>query len=475
MKCIFEQFEKKIERKNFEIKGLIPDNLKRKTSLRLPYLKEQDVVRHFDRLGRKNYSVDFGFYPLGSCTMKFNPKLNEELSFLEEFTSLHPLVPEENAQGILELAKELEDFLQKISGLDAVTLQPAAGAHGELVGMLIVKKYHTEKGNPRKYVLIPDSAHGTNPASVTLVGYEAKTIRSNEKGLVDLKELEKNLNEEVAAFMITNPNTLGLFESNIKKIADMLHEKGALLYMDGANLNALLGITKPGDAGVDILHFNLHKTFSTPHGSGGPGSGPVGVKKYLEKYLPVPRIVKEGEKYKLSYDFPHSVGKVLAFYGNVLVWIRAYAYILRIGRENLRKIAKYAILNANYLRKKLEKYFENPYPAKWVMHEFVLSAENIKKKYGIKALDIAKRLLDFDMHAPTMYFPLIVKEALMIEPTETESIDTLDEFVRIIEKIVKEAQENPEILKNAPHKTPVRRLDEAKANRELILKFEFKE
>lgn len=475
MENIFSQFKNRIKEGNFEIPSTIPEYLKRKKPPRIPDLKENEVVRHFDRLGRKNYSVDYGFYPLGSCTMKYNPRLNEELANLAYFTDLHPLQPAFTVQGILKVAKELENLLSLISGMDAVTLQPAAGAHGELVGMLIVRKYHTEKGNPRKYVLIPDSAHGTNPASVTLAGYTAIEIRSNSQGLIDVDELKKKVNEDIAAFMVTNPNTLGLFESNIKIISEILHEKGILLYMDGANLNALLGIIRPGDTGVDILHFNLHKTFSTPHGSGGPGSGPVGVKKFLEKYLPVPRIVEKNGNFELSYDFPHSIGKVHAFYGNTLIWIRALAYILRIGRENLRKISEFAILNSNYLRKKLERFFENPYPDRPSMHEFVLSAENIKRKYGIKALDIAKRLLDYGFHAPTMYFPLIVKEALMIEPTETESIETLDAFSEVIERIMKEIEDNPELVKNAPHNTPVRRLDEARANKELDVKYTFSE
>ncbi len=473
MENIFKEYKNRIKEGDFTLPETIPSYLKRKKEPKIPDLTEGEVIRHFDRLSRKNYSVDYGFYPLGSCTMKYNPKLNEELASLPEFTLLHPLQPEETVQGILKVAKELENFLCLISGLDALTLQPAAGAHGELVGMLIVRKYHTEKGNKRKYVLIPDSAHGTNPASVTLAGYSVIEIKSNSEGLIDIDDLRKKAKEDVAALMITNPNTLGLFESNIKLISDILHEKDIILYMDGANLNALLGITRPGDAGVDILHFNLHKTFSTPHGSGGPGSGPVGVKKYLEKYLPVPRIVTEEGKLKLSYDFPHSIGKVHAFYGHPLVWIRALSYILRIGRENLREISEFAILNANYLRKKLEKYFENPYPKRPSMHEFVLSAENIKRKYGVKALDIAKRLLDYGFHPPTIYFPLIVKEALMIEPTETESIETLDRFVEAIEKIMKEIEENPELLKNAPYNTPVRRLDEGKASRELDVRYNF--
>jgi len=453
---------------DFDIKKYIPEKYLREKEAILPSVSETEITRHFNALAERNYHVDKGFYPLGSCTMKYNPKINEELARLPGFTNLHPLTPEKLCQGALKLMKELENLLCEISGMDAVSLQPSAGANGELTGMLIVRKYHTKKGNPRKYVLVPDSAHGTNPASVTLSGYIAKTIKSNEKGLISIPDLKKNLNEEVAAIMITNPNTLGLFEVEICEIAGLLHEVGALVYLDGANLNALVGIIKPRDLGFDIVHFNLHKTFSTPHGGGGPGGGPIGVVKELEKYLPVPRIVFENGEYKFSYDFPDSIGKVHSFYGNFLVMVKAYAYILLAGSDGLREVSCDAILNANYLREKIKDLFENPYRDFPCMHEFVVSGENLKRKYGVRTLDVAKRLLDYGFHAPTIYFPLIVPEALMIEPTETESKETLDAFADALRKIVKEAEENPDLVKNAPYNTPVRRLDETLANRNPI-------
>ena len=456
---------------DFDIKKYIPQKYLREKEALLPEVSETEIVRHFNELAEKNYHVDKGFYPLGSCTMKYNPKINEELARLRGFTDLHPLTPEKFCQGALKIMYELEKFLCEISGMDAVSLQPAAGANGELAGMLIVRKYHTQRGNPRKYILVPDSAHGTNPASCTLSGYIAKTIKSNEKGLISIPELKKNLNEDVAAIMITNPNTLGLFEVEVCEVARLVHEVGGLVYLDGANLNALLGIIKPADLGFDIVHFNLHKTFSAPHGGGGPGSGPIGVKKELEKYLPVPRIIFENGKYKLSYDFPDSIGKMHSFYGNFLVMVKSYAYILIMGKDGLRKVAEDSILNANYLREKIKDLFDNPYKDFPCMHEFVVSGESLKRKYDIRTLDVAKRLLDYGFHAPTIYFPLIVPEALMIEPTETESKETLDAFAEVLRKIVKEAEESPEIVKNAPHNTPVRRLDETLANRNPVLRW----
>jgi glycine dehydrogenase subunit 2 len=453
----------------FPLEREIPPHLLRKTPPELPEISESEAVRHFIRLSSLNYHVDKGFYPLGSCTMKYNPKINEDLSRLPGFTSLHPLQPEETVQGALKLMKELEDYLKEISGLDAITLQPAAGAHGELTGMMIVRRYHEKRGNPRKYILVPDSAHGTNPASVTISGYETKTIKSNEEGLVDLDELRRNLSPEVAAFMVTNPNTLGLFEKNIIEIARMVHEVGGLMYMDGANLNALMGYVRPGDIGFDILHFNLHKTFSTPHGGGGPGSGPLGVKDFLEPFLPVPRIVEENGKYRLSYDFPDTIGKIHSFYGNFSVFIKAYVYIRMMGAEGLKRVSEDALLNANYLRVKLSRLLPLPYN-RTCMHEFVLSGQPLKK-FGLRTLDLAKRLLDYGFHAPTIYFPLIVNEALMIEPTETETKETLDAFASAMERILEEAKENPSILKDAPHTTPVKRLDEAKAARELNVRY----
>ncbi len=452
-----------------ERKGELPEKLLRKTPPKLPEVSENEVVRHFVRLSGMNYNVDRGFYPLGSCTMKYNPKINEKLARLEGFLNIHPLQPASTVQGALKLMKTLENLLARISGFDAISLQPAAGAHGELTSMMIVRRYHEKQGNPRKYVLIPDSAHGTNPASVTISGYIAKQIKSNEYGRVDLEDLKANLSEEVAAFMVTNPNTLGLFETDIIEISKMVHDVGGLMYMDGANLNALVGYIRPGDLGFDVMHFNLHKTFSTPHGGGGPGSGPVGVKKFLEPFLPVPRVVEKDGKFELSYDFPDSIGKVHFFYGNFNVFIRALTYILMMGEEGLKKVAENAVINANYLKTLLEKEYTLPYGG-FCMHEFVLSGKFLRK-YRVKTLDVAKRLLDYGFHAPTIYFPLIVSEALMIEPTETESRETLDKFAETLVKIKKEAMENPDLLHSAPHNTPVRRLNEAKAARELKVRW----
>ena len=435
----------------------------------LPEVSEIDVVRHFIRLSTLNHHVDKGFYPLGSCTMKYNPKINEDICRLDGFSTIHPLQPEETTQGALQLMFELESYLCAISGMDAVSLQPAAGAQGELTSIMIVRKYFQERGEARKKVLIPDSAHGTNPASVTLSGYTAVEIKSNERGLVDLLSLEKALDNEVACLMLTVPNTLGLFEKEIEKIAEMVHKKGALLYMDGANLNAYLGFHRPGDAGFDLIHFNLHKTFSTPHGGGGPGAGPIGVKKILSQYLPVPVIEKDGDRYKLNYNRPQTIGKVQGFYGNFGVMVRAYTYIRMLGADGLKEVSECAVINANYIRKALENYYNLPYN-NICMHECVFSGANLKQ-YGVKTLDIAKRLLDFGFHAPTVYFPLIVPEALMIEPTETESKESIDKFIEAMMQIAQEAKENPQILKDAPQKTPVRRLDEVKASRELNIKY----
>jgi len=451
----------------------IPEKLLRSKEPELPEVSEVDVIRHFIHLSTLNYHVDKGFYPLGSCTMKYNPKVNDYVASLPGFTDIHPLQPQRTVQGALRLMKELEEYLAEISGMDAVSLQPAAGAHGEFTGIKIIRKYHETQGSPRKYVLIPDSAHGTNPASVTLSGYIAKTIKSNEKGLINLEELKANLNEEVAAFMITNPDTLGLFEVEIMKIADMVHSVGALMYLDGANMNAFIGQIRPGDTGFDVMHFNLHKTFSTPHGGGGPGSGPVGVKKFLEPYLPIPRIIEKNGKLELSYDFPHSIGKIHSFYGNFLVMIKAYTYIRMLGKEHIRRVSEDAVINANYLRVKLQEHYDLPYKS-ICMHEFVLSGKFLKK-YGVRTLDVAKRLLDYGFHAPTIYFPLIVPEALMIEPTETESKETLDAFVEAMTKIKEEAINNPDILHGAPHNTPVRRLNEALAAKQLKVKWSKKE
>ena len=438
--------------------------------LELPELSEPQVVRHFSRLSQLNFSVAANFYPLGSCTMKYNPRINEKVASLDGFLNIHPLQEEETLQGILEVAYLLKEYLKELGGFADVSLQPAAGAQGELLGLLLIAAYHRDRGNREKdTILVPDSAHGTNPASAAIAGFKVLTVKSDKNGELDWEDFKKKLNERVAALMITNPNTLGIFERKIKDIADALHERDALLYMDGANFNALIGRMRPGDWGVDVMHFNLHKTFSTPHGGGGPGSGPVGVSERLKPYLPVPQVEFDGKRYYLNWNIPKSVGKVLAFYGHTAVWVRALAYILAYGKE-IFKVADYAILNARYLRKKLQGLFADPYKHVPCMHEFVLSATNLKK-YGVKALDVAKRMLDFGVHPPTMYFPLIVPEALMIEPTETESKETLDYFAQVCQTIVEEAQTEPQKLKNAPYTTPVRRIKEAEANRKPILKF----
>ncbi|MDI6840381.1 MAG: aminomethyl-transferring glycine dehydrogenase subunit GcvPB [bacterium] len=447
----------------------IPKEYQRQSIPRLPELSEPEVMRHFTNLSTLNYHIERGFYPLGSCTMKYNPKVNEYIARLPGFTELHPLQPESTVQGSLELIYELERLLTEISGMDNVSLQPVAGAHSELASLLIVRKYFNKRGENRNKILIPDSAHGTNPASSVLTGFEPISIKSNEYGLVDLNTLCKAMGTDVACLMLTIPNTLGLFESQIDEIAKIVHENGGLLYLDGANLNAFLGITKPSDMGFDIMHFNLHKTFGTPHGTGGPGGGGIGVKGFLEPFLPVPRVEKIKNEYKLSYDFPDSIGRVHSFYGNFGVCVKAYAYIKMLGANGLKGVAENAVINANYLMTVLKEYYELPYPGP-CMHEFVLSGDK-QKALGIKTLDIAKRLLDYGFHPPTIYFPLIVHEALMIEPTETESIETLDSFIDAMIKIDKEARENPDILRSAPHNTPVRRLDEVKAARELDVKF----
>ncbi|MCX7994687.1 MAG: aminomethyl-transferring glycine dehydrogenase subunit GcvPB [candidate division WOR-3 bacterium] len=474
MELIFER--SRPGRKGFSLPRLdvpeseLPSKYRRKTPAELPELSEPEVVRHFINLSILNHHVDKGFYPLGSCTMKYNPKINEETARYPGFTQLHPLQPERTVQGALQLMYELGEYLKKIVNLDAITLQPAAGAQGEFTAISMFKAYFNKKGERRKYILIPDSAHGTNPASVNFSGFKPLTINSDDQGLVDIKKLAQVMNEEVAGLMLTNPNTLGLFEKNIKTISEIVHSKGGLLYLDGANLNALLGLARPGDMGFDAVHFNLHKTFSTPHGGGGPGSGPVAVRKILEPFLPVPVLRKENGKFYFDYERPDSIGKVHSFYGNFLIFVRAYTYIRIIGEEGLQSVSRAAILNANYIIQSLKDYYHLPYP-EFCMHEGVLSGKNLKE-YGVRTLDVAKRLLDYGFHAPTIYFPLIVSEALMIEPTDTESLQTIEEFIETMIKIAKEAKENPEILKSAPHKTPVRRLDEVKAAKELKLRWQ---
>ncbi len=470
------------------ITNLLPQKMLRKREIQLPEVSEIDVVRHFTRLSQKNFCVDTNFYPLGSCTMKYNPKINEDAARLEGFTKLHPYQPVEQCQGILELLYTLEQMLVTISGMKAFTLQPAAGAHGELTGMMIIRAYLDKQGEKRHKIIIPDSAHGTNPASAALCGYEVESIRSNPAGLTDVNKLKTAFDRNTAALMITNPNTLGLFEKDILEICKIAHDAGGLVYCDGANMNALLGITRPGDMGIDILHLNLHKTFSTPHGGGGPGAGPIGVTDKLKPFLPVPRIetgrksttegvrqdssvTGQGQKYYfLNYQHPDSIGRVRAFYGHIGIMIRTYTYLLSLGKEGVCKVGKFSILNANYLRHKLIKYYDIPY-GKTCMHEFVISAKK-QRQQGASALDIAKRLLDYGFHAPTIYFPLIVEEALMIEPTETESLETLDAFADAMVQIATDIEQKPESVRNAPKTTPVGRPDEVKAAREPTLKWE---
>lgn len=454
-----------------ETSKLIPQKYIRKQPARLPEVSENEVIRHFIALSRLNHHVDKGFYPLGSCTMKYNPKINENVANSSCLKDLHPMQSNRVTQGALALMYELSEYLREIAGMKAVTLQPAAGAHGELVGLMLIRAYHEAQGNPRQNILIPDSAHGTNPASVTISGYSAIQVKSNEKGLVDLEDLKSKLDENTAALMLTNPNTLGIFETQIAQINKMLRQVGALLYMDGANLNALLGIVRPGDIGVDVLHFNLHKTFSTPHGGGGPGSGPVGVSEKLVDFLPVPKLRRDENKYSLDYDCPKSIGRVHSFYGNFGVMIRAYTYIRMLGNKGLKRVSENAIINANYLMKELESHFQLPFAGPR-MHEFVLSGSK-QKEQGVSTAEIAKRILDFGFHAPTVYFPLIVREAIMIEPTETESKQTLDRFARCMIEIANEVENNPDMVKNAPHTTPVSRLDEVRAIRQPDIRYNF--
>ena len=434
-----------------------------------PEVSEIDAVRHFTRLSQWNFGVDSGFYPLGSCTMKYNPKINEDTARLTGFAKTHPYQSDELSQGALQLMYELDGFLAEISGMDAVTLQPAAGAHGELCGMFMIAAYFREKGKPRKKVLIPDTAHGTNPASSHLAGFSVVPIKEENGGVITSDAVAAVMDEDTAALMLTNPNTLGLFERNIKEIADIVHKKGGFIYCDGANLNALMGIAKLGDMGVDVIQFNLHKTFSTPHGGGGPGSGPVGVKKPLEPFLPKPRIIKKGKRFSLDYNRPKSIGRLKAFYGNFGIMVRAYSYIRAMGAEGLKNASEMAVLNANYIKDKLKGYYHLAYN-QTCMHECVLS-DKIQSAKDVHTLDIAKRLIDYGFHPPTIYFPLIVSGALMIEPTETETKETLDEFIDAMIKIAKEADENPDMVKNAPHTTQLGRLDETRAARNPVLRW----
>jgi glycine dehydrogenase subunit 2 len=433
-----------------------------------PDLSEVDIVRHYTRLSQWNFSVDSGMYPLGSCTMKYNPKTNERQAAQPGFAAAHPMLPPELSQGILKLMYDLEHFLVEITGMDAATLQPAAGAHGELTGMLLFYAYHRSQGAPRSKIIVPDTAHGTNPASAALCGYRPVLIKSNEMGILAPEDVADLMDEETAGIMVTNPNTLGLFEDNIKKIADIVHAKGGLVYGDGANMNAVMGIVHMGEIGIDVLHLNLHKTFSTPHGGGGPGSGPVCVMNQLAPFLPVPRVIKNKGRYLLSENFPESIGKLHAFYGNVGVQIRAYSYILSMGAKNLKKASQLAVLNANYIKELLKQTFHLPYDRP-CMHECVFS-DKLQQVHKVTTLDMVKRLMDYGFHPPTIYFPLVVPGAIMIEPTETESKEDIDLFIEALKSIAAEAEESPELLHAAPGMCRRRRLDETMAARKPCLR-----
>lgn len=448
--------------------SFLDKSLLRTDAVGLPNVSELEAMRHYKELSNRNFCIEKGFYPLGSCTMKYNPKVNELLAGLEGFTNLHPLSDDVDSQGALELMYKLQEALKTVTGMDAVTLQPAAGAHGELTGMMIIKKYFDVKGERRKKVIIPDSAHGTNPASAHFCGFDIVPVKSNERGQVDVNALKELLDSDVAAIMMTNPNTLGIYEKNVLEISELMHKNGSLLYYDGANFNAIMGKTNPKLMGFDVVHLNIHKTFATPHGGGGPGSGPVGVVESLKEFLPAPVVGFNGEKYFKNYNIKHSIGSVKGFYGNFAVMVKAYAYILMMG-PNLKEASENAVLNANYLKEKLKGAYLLPYDEP-CMHEFVLSGDK-QKEFGVSTLNIAKGLMDENTHPPTVYFPLIVHEALMIEPTESETKEVLDNFVNVMLKIAKDAETNPEKLISAPHTTPVKRLDETLAARHPDLKF----
>ncbi|MFC1852712.1 aminomethyl-transferring glycine dehydrogenase subunit GcvPB [candidate division CSSED10-310 bacterium] len=452
--------------------NIMPSNLIRDSVNDFPEVSENEIVRHFTRLSQLNYAIDTGFYPLGSCTMKYNPKVNEVVARLPAFTSTHPFQPVSQTQGNLQLLWELEQFLAEITGMARVTLQPAAGAHGELTGMMMIKAYHLDRGQNRHIVLVPDSAHGTNPATSTLCGYKVQVIPSNERGLIDFSALNQAMSEDVAAIMITNPNTLGLFETEIEQIAALVHQKGGLVYCDGANMNALLGISRPGDMGIDVLHLNLHKTFSTPHGGGGPGSGPVAVQKQLQPFLPVPVIDRDAQGcFFLSPGDERSIGKISTFLGNFAVAVKAYTYINSLGPAGLKKVSQIAVLNANYVRQTLKPTYHIPFDT-LCKHECVFN-DKLQQQYQVSTLDIAKRLIDYGFHPPTIYFPLIVKGALMIEPTETETPEMIDHFVATMKQISREAAEDPEMVRSAPFNAPLKRLDEVLAARKPKLRFNY--
>jgi glycine dehydrogenase subunit 2 len=451
----------------------LPEELRREAPPRLPEVAEPELVRHFAELATRTFGIDTGLYPLGSCTMKYNPRVNERVVAHPGFRDLHPLQDPESAQGALELMWRLQEILCEISGLHACSLQPAAGSQGELTGLMMMRAYFADRGEQRDTVVTADTAHGTNPASVTMAGYKLQKVETDARGNLDLDDLRAKVDERTAGLMLTNPSTLGLFDENIEEVAAIFHEAGALLYYDGANLNAVCGISRPGDMGFDIVHINLHKTFSQPHGGGGPGGGPIVVRDRLEPYLPAPAVVRDGDRYRPDYDRPRSIGKVRGFYGPFGVFVRSYAFIRAYGPE-LREMSELAVLNANYLLALLKDDYELPYD-RLCMHEFVLSARNLKREHGVTALDVAKRLMDYGFHPPTIYFPLVVPEALMIEPTETETKETLDEFAEAMRAIVREAAESPELLREAPRGRPVRRVDEVKAAKRAVVRYGFDE
>ena len=453
-----------------DLSELLPNELIRTDAAELPEVSELDIMRHYTALSNRNHGVDSGFYPLGSCTMKYNPKINETVARFPGFANIHPLQDEKTVQGALALLFDLQEHLKEITGMDEVTLQPAAGAHGEWTGLMMIRAYHEARGDlKRTKVIVPDSAHGTNPASATVAGFETVTVKSSDQGLVDLEDLKRVVGEDTAALMLTNPNTLGLFEEQILEMAAIIHGVGGKLYYDGANLNAVMSKARPGDMGFDVVHLNLHKTFTGPHGGGGPGSGPVGVKNDLLPYLPKPVLVKKQDAYTFDYDRPESIGRVKPFYGNFGINVRAYTYIRSMGPDGLKAVTEYAVLNANYMMRRLQPHFDLPYD-RHCKHEFVLSGRR-QKKLGVRTLDMAKRLLDFGYHPPTIYFPLNVEEGMMIEPTETESKETLDAFIDAMIQIAKEVEDNPEIVQNAPHTTVISRLDETKAARKPVLRY----
>jgi glycine dehydrogenase subunit 2 len=453
-----------------DLSALLPKGFVREEAAELPEVSELDIMRHYTALSNRNHGIDSGFYPLGSCTMKYNPKINESVARYPGFANIHPLQDESTVQGALEVLYDLQEHLVEITGMDEVTLQPAAGAHGEWTALMMIRAFHEANGDfKRTKVLVPDSAHGTNPASATVAGFDTITVKSGEDGLVDLEDLKRHVGDDTAALMLTNPNTLGLFEEEILEMAEIVHAAGGKLYYDGANLNAVMSKARPGDMGFDAVHLNLHKTFTGPHGGGGPGSGPVGVKKDLIPFLPKPVLVKKDEVYSFEYNLPQSIGRVKPFYGNFGIYLRAYTYIRSMGPDGLKAVTEYAVLNANYMMRRLEPYFDLPYN-RHCKHEFVLSGRR-QKKLGVRTLDMAKRLLDFGYHPPTIYFPLNVEEGMMIEPTETESKETLDAFCDALIQIAKEVEENPEIVQNAPHTTVINRLDETKAARFPVLRY----